>query len=241
MATVRRFVRTMAAVAVVGVLGVTGCAKQPAADSNLSAADAYARGAAAFDGGNRQAAVADFNAALAKDPNHLMARERLGDAYRDLGQYEQSLAAYSALVKSDPYTASSWRKLGIAQQFLKQYPAAADSYARALRLDANDWEARSNLGVVRLFEGNLAGAEAELKTAVEGPAAGKAQAWTNYAAVLDVAGKSADAEAAYRKAVELKPDDASLHRQFGDLLKKSGKQAEADEQYKLADTIEKKA
>jgi tetratricopeptide (TPR) repeat protein len=75
--------------------------------------------------------VADLEAAVAADPRMIMARERLGDAYKDAGRFDDALRQYQELTQLDPLGPTSWYKLGVAQQLTGQRDQAAASYTGA--------------------------------------------------------------------------------------------------------------
>jgi tetratricopeptide (TPR) repeat protein len=185
--------------------GATAVTAAPPGD----AVKLYARGVKAYEGGDRTRAVADLEAAVAADPSLIMARERLGDAYKDAGQYDRAMAQYDALTRLDPYGATGWYKLGVSQHLQGRLPAAAASYGRALKLDRADWKSRMNLGLVQLADGHSSDAVGNLKQATDG-APNRADAWANYGAALDAAGSYPEAEAAYRKALQLQPDQPAI-------------------------------
>lgn len=233
----RRTVRTAAALALGSTL-LGGCAarrnadREPAAGAGRGAApqpDAarlYARGTKTYEAGDRAGAVADLEAAVAAAPRMIMARERLGDAYKDADRYDDALRQYQELTQLDPLGPTSWYKLGVAQQLAGQRDPAAASYARALRLDANDWRSRMNLGLVKLTQWNVSEAVADTKRATE-VAPTEAEPWHNHGTALDAAGRPDEAEQAYRKALELRPDGAATMVNLGQNLIGQGKSAEA--------------
>ena len=123
-------------------LGTTGSTTPP---KNV---DLYVAGALAKDQGKREQAVERLLNAVTTNPNLIMAREMLGDLYREAGDYSKAEDEYEVLTKLDPYGSESWRKLGVAQQLREKLKVAADSYNRALKLNPKDWESAMNVGVV---------------------------------------------------------------------------------------------
>lgn len=164
--------------------------------------DLYVAGAVAKEQGQREQAIQRLLDAISANPNLIMAREMLGDLYREAGDYAKAEGEYAELTKLDPYGSGSWRKLGVAQQLLEKLRTAAESYNRALKLNPKDWESSMNVGVVYFALGyrDHAIAFARYATQVKPD---KAVAWQNLGAVLDASGKYADAEQAYRKSLEL--------------------------------------
>jgi len=205
----------------VGLLLTTGCSgsrKGSARPASPAGADAlYARGAQAYQAGDRTAAIRDLEAAVAANPRMLMARERLGDVYKDVGRYEDAMIEYRELSKLDPFGPTSYYKLGVTQQLLGRLGPAAENYEKALKLDSREWRSRMNLGLVRLAEGKTDEAVKATKMATEA-APKEADAWSNYGVTLDAAGNPADAEQAYRQALSLKPKQAGTMLNLGQSL-----------------------
>lgn len=211
------------------ILSITaiGCAKKkPAAASQSSATELYARGLKAYEAGNRTAATADFESAVAAGPKLIMAREKLGDAYKDAGQLEKALSQYQVLVELDPYGPASWRRLGIAEHLLGRLPQASESYSKAIKLDANDYESHMNLGLVKMAEGKGAEAVVEGKKSTE-LAPTQPDVWTNYGATLDATGDMPGAESAYRRSLQLKPEQPAVQMNLANNLitQKKGEEA----------------
>jgi tetratricopeptide (TPR) repeat protein len=201
----QRPLRRAAMVTMLGLLAVGGCSRgdnSAAGKSPTGAAGLYARADQSLAAGNRAAAITDLEAAVAADPKMLMARERLGDAYKDEGRYEDALNQYREVSKLDPYGPTSYYKLGVTQQLLGQLDPAAASYTKALKLDSREWRSQMNLGLVRLAQGKTDEAVKHTKLAAEA-APKESDAWSNYGVALDASGKPADAEQAYRMSLSL--------------------------------------
>src|SRR2546425_658195 len=99
-------------------VAVAGCSRKappPVASGrpDSKALQLYASGAKAYDAGDKQKGMADLEAAVAADPNLIMARTRLGDAYNDADEYGKAAEQYEALTRLDPSEPASWYKLGM--------------------------------------------------------------------------------------------------------------------------------
>ncbi|QOV90736.1 tetratricopeptide repeat protein [Humisphaera borealis] len=197
--------RTLLAIPL-GLLAAAGCSgggSSGAPNTRAAGASAlYAKGDQAYQSGDRVAAIKDLEAAVAADPKMLMARERLGDAYKDVGRYEDAMVEYRELARLDPYGPTSYYKLGVTQQLLGRLEPAAENYQKSLKLDSREWRSRMNLGLVRLAQGKVDEAVKATKLATEA-APKEADAWSNYGVALDAGGNPADAEQAYRMALTL--------------------------------------
>lgn len=164
--------------------------------------DEYIEGANAMDAGDKAQAVAALQRSIAQNPNLITPRIILGGVYRSDGDYHSALVQYETLTRLDPYTASNHYYLGLCYQILDRLEEAADSYRRSLKLDPNNADANMNLGLVYLATGRLADAIKFTKYATElNPKSGVA--WSDYAVTLDAKGDYSEAEAAYRRSLEL--------------------------------------
>ena len=187
-----------------------GCARKAApVPPPPKAVNMYVAGAVAYQQGQREEAVQKLLDATTANPELVMARELLGDLFREMGDYGKAESEYEALVKLDPYGASSWRRLGVAQHLLNKLLKAEASYSRAIKLEPGDWESHMNLGVVYYALGRRDDAVRMATRATE-LASDKAVAWSNLGAVLDAGGKYADGEKAFRKSLELDTNQPAL-------------------------------
>src|SRR5215208_3435439 len=141
--------RVLALAGLAGSVAIPGCAqKADPLPPPPKAVNMYVAGAVAYQQGQREEAVQKLLDATTANPKLVMARELLGDLFREMGDLARAETEYEALVKLDPYTASSWRRLGVAQHLLNKLLKAEASYLRAIKLDPADWESHMNVGVV---------------------------------------------------------------------------------------------
>jgi TolB-like protein/DNA-binding winged helix-turn-helix (wHTH) protein/tetratricopeptide (TPR) repeat protein len=129
-----------------------------------------------------QNAIAEFERAIALDPNYAAAHAAIADAYRLLGAPGWEVDRPSVLLAR-----------------------AKESSERALALDPKSPQARAVLAMIKFnFEWDLAGAEREITEALRlNPSF--AQAYQYYSSILTCMGRADDAIAAARRAVELDP------------------------------------
>ena len=168
------------------------------------------------------AAIANFNDAIRRDPTSALAYAGLSDAYATLR------STYLA-----------------PQQVMPQARAAAQ---KAIELDDTLAEAHSALGIVKLyFEYDWDGASREFRRAIElNP--GLASAHSNYATTLAASGKFDQANAAGRRAIELDPVAVSvlvdvawaqyLARNYSEVIALSSRAVELDPNYWLAYAVQ---
>ena len=68
--------------------------------------------------------IADYDAAIARNPDGANAYLNRGIAKRGLGQYEAAIADYDAAIARNPDGANAYLNRGIAKRGLGQYEAA---------------------------------------------------------------------------------------------------------------------
>lgn len=105
---------------------------------------------------------------------------------------------------------------------------------RALQLDPKLVMAHANLIILYGRTGNLKKAEEHYQAAIRLNPHQFPDAPYNYGLVLMKDGKLAEAEKAFRKALEINPSFADAHNNLGFLLERQGKLAEAIAEYKKA-------
>jgi tetratricopeptide (TPR) repeat protein len=168
------------------------------------------------------AAIANFNEAIRRDPASALAYAGLSDAYAALR------SAYLS-----------------PQEVMPQGKAAA---LKAVALDETLAEGHSALGVVKLYyEYDWDGASREFRRAIElNP--GLASAHSNYATTLAANGKFAEAEAEGRRAIDLDPVSVPvlvdvawafyLGRKYPDVIQMSTRAIELDPTYWLGYSVQ---
>jgi predicted O-linked N-acetylglucosamine transferase (SPINDLY family) len=174
-------------------------------------------------------AIACYRVALEHAPAHLSALNNLGNALTGRGDlaaaealFEQALAAGV----SDPDIHINLGNLRVKQG----RPADARALYEGAIDSAAGTDALANLGKLGLREGNYAGARAFFQRALE-RAPGRVDCMTDMAAACRDAGDLTQAEAWFRKALAVLPDDAAISQQLGDVLKLLGRFAEAASHY----------
>ncbi len=114
-------------------------APQNLATAHLNRANVYAQ-QAKYD-----RALADYDAALALDPQNALIPYNRGNAYYDLKQYERAIADFSRATEVDASFSLAFFNRGLARERLGDFAAAADDYRRGLALDPTATRARQRL------------------------------------------------------------------------------------------------
>jgi tetratricopeptide (TPR) repeat protein len=118
------------------------------------------------------------------------------------------------------------RYRGFIAQSLKRFEDAVDAYERVVRHAPEDFESWNNLGNARSANGDLEGSVLALRRAVDlDPAAAPTR--LNFAAALDAAGRTDEAESALKAAASDFPRDSRVPHELYVLYKRLGRQDEA--------------
>ena len=88
-----------------------------------------------------EAAIADYDKAIALDPTLAHAFSNRGLAKHVLKQYEAAIADFNKAIALDPTLAIAFSNRGVAKYELKQYEAAIADFNKAIDLDPNDSDA----------------------------------------------------------------------------------------------------
>ncbi|MEO1491159.1 MAG: tetratricopeptide repeat protein [Pseudomonadota bacterium] len=103
------------------------------------------RGLAHAARGNYLAALADYDAAIALDPDNAAAFSNRGNAHAALGDMLKALADHSRAIEIDPKYVSAWHNRGVDHEELGNPRAALADYRQALDLDPDHRGARLGL------------------------------------------------------------------------------------------------
>jgi tetratricopeptide (TPR) repeat protein len=82
--------------------------------------------------GRLDAALADFDRAIALDPDHLHAWYTRADAHRDRGEFDLAIADYSEAILRDPLFASALVRRGLLYERKRQLDLARSDFSAAL-------------------------------------------------------------------------------------------------------------
>ena len=134
---------------------------------------------------------------------------------------------------------------GLAEVYSDQ-ELDADSianYEKALQYDKDLTEIYVPLGILYYQGGNIAKADEYLTKAVAAnPNAAETQYFfglVRFAQYTQTKNTDAEATAAFRKAITLKPDYAEAHYYLGEVLEREGKHAEAAQEFAKAESLKK--
>jgi len=111
------------------------------------------RGIDYAEDGDLEAAIAEFEEAIALNPESVNAHGNLGIACVQLERFEEGIAAYQEALKLDPEHADLHYNLGLAYRKAGRPDDAVTAYERAVELAPDMFDAHKNLGLVHADEG----------------------------------------------------------------------------------------
>jgi tetratricopeptide (TPR) repeat protein len=135
----------VAAVLLVGL--IAACATTP----SEQAEHLYQRGLTRMNDGKLDPAIADFDAALALDPNHKRAKANRGYTWLLKKDADRALEDSEAVLRNDPDDSKSLVNRGVALMMKRQYDAALADFDRAVKAPQHDLRPLINRGLI-LYE-----------------------------------------------------------------------------------------
>ena len=116
----------------------------------------FDQGVTMFDAGQYSEALAEFNAALAVDPNQPGIHARAGDCYLRLNRNEEALAAYDKALDLDPGDASLYAQKGVVLGRLGKASESQEMFKKSADLDPRGaGQNFYNLGVTMYNSGEM--------------------------------------------------------------------------------------
>ncbi len=132
----------------------------------LSAAELTTRADAEADQKNYAAALVDYNAALALQPDFTRAYLNRGATQYELKDYPAAIASFSRTIELDPQNPTAYLNRGAAKFSLQDYPAAVADYSQSLTLNPNDPDVYYCRALAQRREGDYAAAFADYDHAI---------------------------------------------------------------------------
>ncbi len=107
----------------------------------------YHAGNRAFEDGDYERALREYEAALRADPGNIHALRGRARALLQLGRHAEALAAFDEAIRRDPSTGATYANRGILLDRMGRHREALADYERALELDPRlaegpDWLTR---------------------------------------------------------------------------------------------------
>ena len=181
--------------------------------------------------GEKEAALADLQHAITLFPIDGFYYYTLGLWQYQKGDFEGAVGAAQNAIKFDPSNEFNWDLLGESQQRKHRYVEAAQAYRTVLRLKPHHPVATTNLVSVLATLGEVGTARQVLTDAPPGLAS-DASVWLQVGYAEDKQSHYAEAERAYRKALEIDPTLADAWYYLGRYLVRVNRDTEAEEAFR---------
>lgn len=220
------------------------CYKHAEALQPTEAAWPYLRGHASLRKGDREDAASAFERTLTLKPEYLAARVWLGDVQLDLGRADAARSTYAAALARDPESAAALFGAGRAALANRAYDEAIDRMEHALRVDALASVVHYPLAMAYRGAGQTDKANALLQKrgnatpALPDPLLQSALVVLDSAVSYEGIGMQAirrqdwpAAIQAFRRGLEVAPDDASLRYWMASAMIASGDAAGAEREF----------
>lgn len=180
--------------------------------------------------GNRDAAKAEYGAALALAPEHADAHNNLGVLLKDEGRFEQALQHHQQALAARPDFVDALNNIAVALQGLGRAAEGLPYFDRALALQPGHAGLHYNKGAALQALGELDAALTHYREALR-LYPSLAPAHSNLGCILSLQGKFAEAEPHVVRALELQPEADELRLNLGSLQLSLGRFAEAQQQF----------
>ncbi len=102
-------------------------------------------GRACLDKGKYDDAIADYDKAIALDPNVAIAYTNRGLAYGRKGAFDRAIADYTKAIALDPNFADAYTNRGVACYMRGDKEQAIADFRKALEIDPSDHLTKNNL------------------------------------------------------------------------------------------------
>lgn len=172
-------------------------------------ADAFVnRGNVYLSKGDADRALSDFNEAIKRDPRSAWAFNARGEIYKNKGDAGHAMADFSEAIRLDPDYAMAYGLRGQLYKSGGDFEHARADLNQSIRLDPNDASAYFVRGTVSYLMGDNPAALSDFTASLKIDPNNQATYFNRGVAYYVVGGRTPDAEADFRKAVELDPKDA---------------------------------
>lgn len=183
--------------------------------------------------GEKVPAMDELQRAIVILPSAAYFHRVLAGWQRDQNEIDSALTSVQTAIRLGPGDEASWRLLGDVYFRQKRFNEAIEAYRAVLRLKPNDPAATTNLAAALIGLGDTAAARQVLTVplAEHGDNAGN---WIDIGVAEDKQGHYAEAERAYRKALEVDPGLPVAWHDLALTLMKTNRTQEAEEALRQA-------
>jgi tetratricopeptide (TPR) repeat protein len=177
-------------------------------------------------------AIEAYSGAVALRPDAMLPRLRRGEAFRRRGDIDAAVRDFREAAALDLAATRPREELGDGLYQLQRYSAAIDAYQSALALDDKLTRVESKLAITRYRAGDLQNTISLLTRVVGGPESTAEMQYLLGLALRD-AGRAADAQRAFEKAVSMSPGLIAAREELADLYGTERRRSDALEQLQV--------
>lgn len=153
-----------------------------------------------------------------KAKNRARIHAELGAAYYSAGRYAVAIEELKEALESDPSYVAAINQLGLVYLAIGQEPQAIAQLERALKIDPNDASVNNNYGMILCSRGQEKEGMLHLRKALADPLYRSPEtAHVNAGICLKRTGDAVQAEAMFRKALALSPNQPEALYQLADI------------------------
>ncbi len=189
--------------------------------------------------GDKKGALEDMRRAQGLQPSSSYFYRVSAAWLREDKDIEGAITSVEAAVRREPWDWEAWELLGELRHGQKQYQEAEQAYRAVLRLNPGFPTATANLASILAALGKSDTARQTLAKGTPADTTQAASTWLNIGTTEAQSQHFAEAEKAYRKALELNPDLALAWTGLGTVLRATGRATEAEQAHRRAVTLDK--
>lgn len=167
----------------------------------MSAETHYAAGQVAESQQKPDRAIEQYQAALRIDPNNEHSLYRLAVVEAQLHQYPAAIETWKRYAKVTNDSAFAYSNLGFCYELSGNITEAETAFKKGIAKDPKNEPCRINYGLMLARQGRTADAISQMQTVLP-----PAQVHYNLAGIFQQQGKTAEARAEYRQAIDLDPN-----------------------------------
>jgi Flp pilus assembly protein TadD len=139
-------------------------------------------------------------------PDNADAQNNLGQRYKQRGEYQKAIEAYQEALRMRPNFYSAYNNIAVCYGNLKMYDQAEAALKKYIALKPDDYYAMNNLAVMFMQTGRAQEGQRFAEAAVK-TEPGYANGRVTRGSVYAMQGRFDDAEAQFREALRLDPDN----------------------------------
>ncbi len=194
------------------------------------------RGIARKRSGDREGALADFNQAIAINPNDARPWLSRANLLFDAGQFEAAIRDYEKVLQWDSKNAKAYSSRGAAHAAQNRFEPALKDLNRAIELDSMLADAFANRAQLYAEMKRFAEALADLDRYLQ-LKPDDADIINSRAVTLADLNRLAEAEAEFNRAIQLNPRMGAFYFNRSRLYKRTGRKAQALEDVQRAQSL----